>query len=250
MSPSPRKLRPKASPLQIASTSSRITRQNPSPKLRSDTNTFTPRKTRRNASPETMGESSSSSRGFSTPKKPRRSSSPKEDKVKSSAIIKDLSPRRTRNQASQETKTESKDIVASTLRTRITLQNAEESANQGVPDLRRALRLSTKLKEELVTPKKRGLPESKLATTPISANKLSVTPKKRLTSKIAPETVSSTSDNLLSPISEAKSTSTWRFNSIGVPQCPLPCRESQFEEIWTFMNENITQKTSRYIQSL
>ncbi|XP_021945596.1 origin recognition complex subunit 1 [Folsomia candida] len=37
----------------------------------------------------------------------------------------------------------------------------------------------------------------------------------------------------------------WRFNSVGVPECPLPCREAQFEEIWTFLNENITQRNSR-----
>jgi hypothetical protein len=39
--------------------------------------------------------------------------------------------------------------------------------------------------------------------------------------------------------------STWRFNSLGVPKCPLPCRETQFEEIWSFLNENISQKGSR-----
>ncbi|ODN04592.1 Origin recognition complex subunit 1 [Orchesella cincta] len=36
----------------------------------------------------------------------------------------------------------------------------------------------------------------------------------------------------------------WKFNVYGIPKCPLPCRESQFEEIWKFLFENITEKAS------
>ncbi|CAL8119067.1 unnamed protein product [Orchesella dallaii] len=36
----------------------------------------------------------------------------------------------------------------------------------------------------------------------------------------------------------------WKFNVYGVPKCPLPCRETQFEEIWKFLFENITEKSS------
>ncbi len=54
----------------------------------------------------------------------------------------------------------------------------------------------------------------------------------------------STSSNLVNTTTPGGTI--WRFNSIGVPECPLPCRESQFEEIWSFLNENITEKNSRY----
>lgn len=36
----------------------------------------------------------------------------------------------------------------------------------------------------------------------------------------------------------------WKFNIYGVPECPLPCRESQFEDIWKFLFENVTEKNS------
>lgn len=36
----------------------------------------------------------------------------------------------------------------------------------------------------------------------------------------------------------------WKFNVYGIPKCPLPCRETQFEEIWKFLFENVTEKNS------
>lgn len=36
----------------------------------------------------------------------------------------------------------------------------------------------------------------------------------------------------------------WKFNIYGIPKCPLPCRENQFEEIWKFLYENVTEKNS------
>jgi len=47
------------------------------------------------------------------------------------------------------------------------------------------------------------------------------------------------------PAPEKDEGTVWRFNAVGVPQCPVPCREIQFEEIWTFISDNVTAKTSR-----